>query len=221
MVENILILKNVVIIIFFALFETKAQLTNIPANYERDWGHQITIEKMSDVLDLVQVHRVLVSPLQYLNTTVTFQAYLPNISAHRIGQGPLASLPTFDSPNRFQVALCDLLRQPRPEAELYWYAEVGAACNGAAARLPRPPEQQAALFRADGGIFVSRTGTVRTLAGRLLLDPTAHGACHRMLPAEDDPPPLSALPSGLTFDYDELFVISQVLSTPLHKVEHL
>ena len=57
MVENILILKNVVILIFFALFETKAQLTNIPANYERDWGHQITIEKMSDVLDLVQVHR--------------------------------------------------------------------------------------------------------------------------------------------------------------------
>ena len=106
-----------------------------------------------------------------------------------------------------------MLRIPRPEAELYWYAKVGnAACSGGI--LPIPPPQQPALFRADGGFIVSRSGAVRALAdGRVLLDPTALGACHRMLPADSSDATTAPAPpaaSSYEYDHDELFVISQV-----------
>jgi hypothetical protein len=39
-----------------------------------------------------------------------------------------------------QDNLCSMLKVPREEAELWWYAEVGAACNRSA-DLPRVPAQ--------------------------------------------------------------------------------
>jgi hypothetical protein len=43
---------------------------------------------------------------------------------------------------RVQGELCDMLKAPRQEAELWWYAEAGTACNRTA-DLPQVPIQVA------------------------------------------------------------------------------
>jgi hypothetical protein len=43
---------------------------------------------------------------------------------------------------RVQGELCDMMKAPRLEAELWWYAEAGTACNRTA-YLPRVPIQVA------------------------------------------------------------------------------
>mmetsp|Transcript_61449 Transcript_61449/g.165075 ORF Transcript_61449/g.165075 Transcript_61449/m.165075 type:complete len:96 (+) Transcript_61449:232-519(+) len=76
-------------------------------------------------------------------------------------------------------------------------------------RLPGPPVQSTSLFSVEDhfGFTVTKLGAIISLAdGRVVLDPDAHGGCHRMKPSED----LSRRTLPRALDYDEIFVISQV-----------
>ena len=163
------------------------ETSNIAASWERRWDHASTAAKMPTGDDRPRARRVL-------------------------REEPMGGMP--GERVVLHNGLCALLTVPRAEAELWWYAEVGAACNRSEA-LPSLPPQEPTLWAVAGPAVVTRFGAVLARGTTVVLDPLEHGACHRMR-TPDDLSPRALAPGAVPPEtshgagwVSELFVLSQ------------